>query len=313
MLKKNSTERVEESPPCTCVGGLLGIVPFPGLCHSISMANLKDFYFQTYGPESAAKKWVFVHGLMGAGQNWRKVIGQLEKTDQCLAYDQRGHGRSFQPPSGYAPKDYTEDLKFLTDQLGWDQFILVGHSMGGRTAFHFASTYPEKVSHLIIEDIGPEENPRAHEYFEKLLGVVPEFFPSRSAAKEFFQTEFLKKAQTKDKIEAVANFLYTNIIELEDGRATFRFNRENIIETVKLGRSHALWENIARLKMPTLWIRGENSLELSIENFNKIGEINPQIQRVTIPRSGHWVHIDQPQLFHEAICHFIEQHPRKGF
>ncbi len=277
------------------------------------MRDLKDFFYQVYGPDFATLNWIFVHGLMGAGQNWRKIISQLEKTDRCLTYDQRGHGRSFKPEAGYSPEDYTADLHFLTESLGWTKFILVGHSMGGRTAFHFASTYPEKVSHLIIEDIGPEAHPRAHEYFEKLLGVVPDFFESRAAAKDFFEREFPLKAQTKDKIKAVANFLYTNIIELEDGRATFRFRRENIIETVKKGRSHALWDHIARLNMPTLWIRGQNSLELSEAHFQKISEINPRIERVTIPHSGHWVHVDQPQLFHEAICRFIQHSDCKAF
>ncbi len=278
------------------------------MCDLAEMPTLNDFFYQTYGPEDG-RKWVFVHGLMGAGQNWRKVVAGLEKTERCLVYDQRGHGRSFKPEEGYTPDDYSSDLKFLTDELGWDKFVLVGHSMGGRTAFHFASKFPEKVSHLIIEDIGPEENLKAHEYFENLLGVVPEVFPSREDAKAFFQTEFRQKAYTKDKMEAVANFLYTNIIELMDGKATLRFQRKNIIDTVRWGRSHALWENIARLKMPTLWIRGEHSLELSAENFEKIGAVNPGIERITIPGAGHWVHIDQPQLFYQAICQFVEQYP----
>lgn len=270
------------------------------------MLQLTDFFYQTYGPE-AGRKWVFVHGLMGAGQNWRKIISSLEGTERCLAFDQRGHGRSFKPSDGYSPDDYSKDLNFLTDALGWDKFVLVGHSMGGRTAFHFASQYPEKVSHLIIEDIGPEANPIAHEYFENLLGVVPEFFTSREEAKVFFKTEFLQKAQTKDKVEVIGQFFYTNIIELPDGRATFRFPRAAIIETVRQGRSHGLWDNLKKLSMPTLWIRGEQSKELSVENFQKITTVNPEIQTITIPDSGHWVHIDQPEAFKTAVCQFVEQ------
>jgi esterase len=275
---------------------------------SLGMSVLEQIHHQIYGPETGYKgRLVFVHGLMGAGQNWRKIIHFFEKDYQCLAYDQRGHGRSFKPEQGYSPVDYAADLNELTMALGWSKFILIGHSMGGRTAFQFASHYAEKVEKLVIEDIGPEQQDGAEKYFEQLLGVVPDVFLSREEAKKFFIGEFLRLAKTREKVEVIAQFLYTNVIDLEDGRATLRFRKQNIIETVRLGRADHLWNEIKGLSMPTLWVRGEHSQELSQENFQRILSLNDRIHGSVIPGAGHWIHVEQPVKFCEELKGFIEQ------
>ncbi len=272
------------------------------------MSILENIHHQIYGPTTGyAARLVFVHGPMGAGQNCREIVHFFEKTHQCLTYDQRGHGRSYKPESGYAPDDYTQDLYELSLALGWDKFVLVGHSMGGRTAFHFASQHPEFVEKLVIEDIGPEQQDGAEKYYEKMLGVVPDVFASRDEAKKFFQGTFQQKFQTREKADVIAQFLYTNIIDLEDGSATFRFRKQNIIDTVRLGRSGSLWSEIQMLQMPTLWMRGENSRELSQENYEKILSLNPNVRGTLIPQAGHWVHVEQPKRFCEELKVFMDE------
>lgn len=119
------------------------------------MGHLQQFHYKITGPPSG-RPWVFLHGLMGYLHNWASVIRSLDATEKCLTYDQRGHGQSFKPAQGYAAKDYAEDLKLIIDELGFKKIILVGHSMGGRNALHFASAYPERIEKLVIEDIGPK-------------------------------------------------------------------------------------------------------------------------------------------------------------
>ena len=267
------------------------------------MSHLNSFHHQLTGPENG-RRWVFIHGLMGYGANWRKIASALEGTERVLTYDQRGHGRSIKPDSGYAPEDYAEDLRLLIDELGWDQFILVGHSMGGRNATHFAFRHPEKVTKLIVEDIGMESAPNAVEYYEKLLGAVPTPFANRAEARKFFNGEFQKIAVARDRLEVLAQFFYANIEDRPDGTADWRFSKKGVLETVIEGRSEDRWNEVQSLKMPTLWIRGGDSKELTSENYQKILESNPLISGVEIPDAGHWVHFDQPALFIETIQKF---------
>ncbi|UXR64211.1 alpha/beta hydrolase [Bdellovibrio bacteriovorus] len=268
------------------------------------MSYLNNFYHHLYGPEDG-RKWVFVHGLMGYGQNWRKIIQGLETTERCLAYDQRGHGRSFQPAEGYSPEDYADDLKMIVDELGWDQFVLVGHSMGGRNVLNFASRFPECVSKLVIEDIGPEANPQAHEYYEYLLNLVPAPFATREEAKRYFFEDFVKTAKTRENIQVMANYFYSNMTEQPNGTVDWRFSKNGIIDSVRLGRTDERWDEVKSLKMPTLLVRGANSKELSQENYDKMLTSNPMIKGVVIPGAGHWVHSDQPQAFTEALKMFV--------
>jgi esterase len=268
------------------------------------MSYLEQFYHLLYGPE-AGRKWVFVHGLMGYAQNWRKIISAFEPTERCLAYDQRGHGRSIKPENSYAPKDYADDLFHILSELGWKQIVLVGHSMGGRNVLNFANRYPDLISHLVIEDIGPDGNPHAHEYYENLLNMVPTPFENRQAAKDYFFGEFKRTAKTRENIQVMANYFYANVEEKADSSVDWRFSKKAMIDSVRLGRSGDVWNEIQGLKVPTLYVRGELSKELSRENFEKVLASNPMIKGVEIPSAGHWVHSDQPQAFIGALKQFV--------
>lgn len=268
------------------------------------MSYLDLFHYQITGPENG-RRWVFVHGLMGYLNNWRKIASGLEATERIFVFDQRGHGRSLKPATGYTTEDYSEDLYRLTEDLGWDRFILVGHSMGGRNAMNFAYRYPEKVTHLVVEDIGPEAAKNAGTYYEDLLGIVPTPFANRQEAKEFFQTEFLARAKTRDKAAVLAQFLYANLEEKPNGTMDWRFSKSGILESVMQGNPHDRWREVESLRMPTLWIRGENSQDLSHESFEKILRSNQMIRGVEIPGAGHWVHSDQPGLFLLALQEFV--------
>ena len=140
-------------------------------------------------------------------------------------YDQRGHGRSFQPSEGYSPEHYADDLKKMVDELGWKKFVLVGHSMGGRNVLNFAARHPDYISHLVIEDIGPEANPQAHEYYEYLLNLVPTPFATRAEAKKYFFEDFVNTAKTRENIQVMANYFYSNMAEQATNRGLAFFEK----------------------------------------------------------------------------------------
>ncbi len=266
------------------------------------MSILDDINYTITGPENG-RRWAFVHGLMGFLNNWQKITNGLSATECCLTYDQRGHGKSFQPATGYTPEDYAQDLKDLTDALGWDRFILVGHSMGGRNVVAFASMFPEKVEKLIVEDIGPESSNTATDYYQKLLDAVPTPFESREAARDFFKIEFPTKVATREPASVLAGFLFANLAD-KGGKWDWKFSKQGILETVRVGRLKDRWIDIESLKMPTLWIRGENSRELRPEIYQRILASNQMIRGVEIAGAGHWIHSEKPAEFSQAIKNF---------
>lgn len=272
------------------------------------MNYLHNFNHQILG-QARRGRLVFLHGLMGSVANWRKIITAFSDDFEILLFDQRGHGRSIQPPvemgQGYRPEDYAEDLRQILDDLQWNSIHLVGHSMGGRNALNFAHRFPQRVIKLVIEDIGPDANAKAIAYIHHLLKLVPTPFANKKAARQFFLEEFARLIPNDPQKDVLAQYFYTNIEEKPDGTADWRFFKAGILASVDQGRSRDRWEEVAGLKMPTLVIRGQNSVELSPEIFERMVKSNPLLEGVEIPDSGHWVHFDQPQAFMDSVRSFL--------
>lgn len=267
------------------------------------MSYLSNFHHQITGPEKG-RKWVFLHGLMGYAQNWRKITASLESTERILAYDQRGHGRSFKPETGYAPEDYAEDLNKITNELGWDRFILVGHSMGARNAMSFTHRYPEKVEKLVIEDMGPELNGASFDYYKTLIENIPTPFKDRDAAKNFFQDRFPQMMEFNEPAPVLSSFLYANLLTNSDGSMDWRFSKAGVLESVRQGHLKERWADVASFRCPTLLIRGGQSRILTHEVFEKMLAINPLIQGIEVPGAGHWIHSDNAPEFLRLITDF---------
>lgn len=264
---------------------------------------------------SPVKRWVFLHGLMGYGLNWRRIAVSISAGHQVLIFDQRGHGKSFQPSHGFAPSDFAGDLFQIVSELAWERFFLVGHSMGGRNAVSFAARWPEKVEKLVIEDIGPDGRPEAVQYFQELFASIPTPFPTKRRAKDFFMNEFQssKFGQRFGASETLGQYLYSNLTDgtaLPDGTSApvdWRFSPKAILEIVIQGRATDQWDEFRSLTMPTLLVRGETSQDLDKDTFLRASVSNPNIRGVEIPNAGHWVHYDQADRFIEELRKFSEE------
>jgi esterase len=269
------------------------------------MSYLSNFHYQITGPEQApeaAPKLIFLHGVMGYSANWRRIAKAFENKYQILVYDQRGHGRSFQPATGYRTEDYAGDLEKIIDELGWDKVNLVGHSMGGRVAFHFAAHNPQRVTHLVIEDIGPSMHPTGASLVLRMLDATPVPFPDKRAAKHWFDTTFLELFKDERQKEGLAAYLYANLTENENKQAVWRFYEPGIRASIEDGRAIERWDEIRALTMPTTLIHGEFSRDLPRELFEEVLAANPLIRGVEIAGAGHWVHSDKPEVFIEAVA-----------
>jgi pimeloyl-ACP methyl ester carboxylesterase len=93
---------------------------------------------------------VFLHYWGGTSRTWRKVTAELEGQFKTVAYDARGWGKSDKTLAGYKLADLADEALPLVKALGIKQYVLVGHSMGGKVAQLAASQRPEWLSGLIL-------------------------------------------------------------------------------------------------------------------------------------------------------------------
>ncbi len=253
--------------------------------------------------EKANPKLVFLHGLMGFGSNWKTMARHLESQYQILLYDQRGHGRSAQPSTGYGIEDYVSDLEGILTELGWGEVVLVGHSMGARVAAGFAEKYPQKVRQLILVDMGPVSDIASMISVEEKIKMVPVPFASRDEARAFFDGPFLQKF----KNETVKQFFYANLDSNDSGEMSWRFYLPGVLETLWQSRTSTQWTAYQNFSMPTLLIRGQKSQDFSQELFDEVVAKNPQITGVVVEGAGHWVHVEKPNELLQIFEDFLKK------
>jgi len=248
---------------------------------------------------------VFLHGLMGFGLNWKKIARLMPENCVSFLFDQRGHGKSIKPQGNYHPQDFAEDLELIRQDLGWDSFILVGHSMGGRNALWYAHLYPDRVEKLVIEDIGPEAKPQAIEFYSSLINSIPTPFGTKLLAKQWLLNDFIQTPYGRSGGQTLGQYLYANISEAANGSADWRFSKSAILESIQMGRAQDHWWVWDSLPMAILLIRGSQSQDLSQFTYEEMLRRQPQAKGVVIDDSGHWVHFDQPNEFVRCLVDFV--------
>ncbi|MEI6107577.1 MAG: alpha/beta fold hydrolase, partial [Opitutae bacterium] len=97
-----------------------------------------------------------LHGLLGSSRNWQTVGRDLAKQFHVFALDARNHGRS--PHAAVMNYDVMmTDIIHWMDDHNLAQAVVVGHSMGGKTAMRLACRHPERVARLVVVDIAPKD------------------------------------------------------------------------------------------------------------------------------------------------------------
>lgn len=241
--------------------------------------------------------FVILHGFLGMSDNWKTLGGQFsEQGFQVHLVDQRNHGRSFHDDV-FNYEVLAEDLKAYCKYHNLEDIILLGHSMGGKTAMLFATLYPELVSKLLVADISPRFYPIHHDAILNGLSALNfDEVKSRGQADKVL-SDYVPDFGTRQ-------FLLKNLYWIEKGKLALRINLEILKNEVgEIGES---LPSYARFEKDTLFLRGDRSEYIGIEDERLIANHFPIAEIVTISNAGHWLHAENPKAFYEAVIRFIE-------
>lgn len=242
------------------------------------------------------KPFVILHGFLGMGDNWKTLGMQFsEQGFQVHMVDQRNHGHSFHHHD-FSYEVLVEDLKRYCDVNKIEQMVLLGHSMGGKTAMLFATKYPEMVSKLIVADISPRFYPVHHDTILKGLSAL--------------NFDEVKSRGQADKVLAgyisdlgTRQFLLKNLYWIEKGRLALRMNidvlKEEVAEVGEPLPSYATFGG------DTLFLRGDRSEYIGVDDEPIIKRHFPKAYIQTIANAGHWLHAENPTDFYDAVMTFV--------
>ena len=255
---------------------------------------------------------IILHGLYGLSDNWLSFARKFSENFTVYLVDQRNHGRSpHSPDHSYALM--SADLVELMNSEHIEKAYLMGHSMGGKTAMHFAAMWPDKLLGLIVVDIAPAGYATTTEYSPQAithLNIV-------NTLQSIDLKQFTSRTEISDELAktipntAIRQFLMKNIHREHDGSFRWKLNVDAISKSLPammgpVGLDKILPDRSIR-EFPILFIRGGRSNYLLPEHYPEIKKYFPGAEIETIPGAGHWVHADQPEKFLTIVLQFLNQ------
>lgn len=246
----------------------------------------------------AGKPLLILHGFLGMSDNWKSLGNQFSANGfQVHLIDQRNHGKSFHSED-FDYEYLSEDILQYIKDKEIEKSIVIGHSMGGKTAMQFACSHPSKVEKLIIADIAPKYYPPHHQ--EIISGLLQlnfaEITTRTQADKELSQylTDF-----------GIRQFLLKNLYWVQKGKLAFRFNLQ-----VLKNKMEEIGENISSIDTylgETLFLRGDRSEYILNNDFDTIKRHFPNATIDTISNAGHWLHAENPKEFFNKTITFLNR------
>ncbi|MDG2280613.1 MAG: alpha/beta fold hydrolase [Flavicella sp.] len=246
--------------------------------------------------QGAGTPLIILHGYFGMGDNWKSHANKLSDDYQVHLVDQRNHGRSFHSDD-FDYELLVEDLEAYFEFHNIENAIVLGHSMGGKTAMLFAVTFPEKVQKLIVADIAPKNYPPHHHQILEALDAVD--FSKITLRTEV--DEVLK--QYIDEV-GVRQFLLKNVYRKTKEELDFRFNLESLTENNN--EVGAPLPAFTEYDGEVLFLRGANSGYIADSDTALIEAHFSKAKIVTIANAGHWLHAENPVDFMNALQDFLK-------
>lgn len=236
-----------------------------------------------YKKSGSGRPIIILHGLFGMLDNWQRIANELSSDFQVWLVDQRNHGRS--PHDEVHTYDaMADDLQELITTEGIEAPIIVGHSMGGKTAMRFAQKFPESTAGIVVVDMGIRQYPIHHDTIvEGLKSIQVESLQSRAEADEQLEKHIPEFG--------VRQFLLKNLNRKKDGSYEWRFNLP-VLEKELANIVSGLPGESSQVK--SLFITGSRSGYVKDDDIPEIQTVFPN-SRFEKLEAGHWIHAEKPE------------------
>ena len=239
---------------------------------------------------------VVLHGLFGSGRNWQGIARQLSGWRAIVA-DARNHGASpWADDMSYAAM--ADDVFELIDTLALDRPVLLGHSMGGKTAMTAALMRPGAIRALIAADIAPVAYLHSHLSLVHAMQSVDLTQLRRRADADAALTEAAPEPAMRD-------FLLQNLV-FDGGQARWRINLVALAANMAALTGWSLPRGAGVYDSPSLFVHGGKSSYVTAAHHRDIRRLFPKASIVTIDGAGHWIHADRPGEFLAAAESFLK-------
>lgn len=263
---------------------------------------------------------ILLHGFPEFWYSWRHQLPVLGAHYHAVAPDMRGFNLSDKPTriSDYRIEHLVDDVLGLIKHFGKWQAVIIAHDWGAGVAWAVAQKHPSAVSRLAALQVPLPAAWRENMTFAQLRRSWYMFFFQLPAVPEWWASanDFARVAEMYRKTSVRPGAFSDEDIKvykeaLRQPRAltsAINYYRANVFRSLFRGRVETAGDSNARIRVPTLFIYGEQDMAVIPSTVRNLGRfIDSPYREVRIPDSGHWVQNEAATEVNNALLEFVNE------
>lgn len=262
---------------------------------------------RAWGPETGLPV-LALHGWLDNAASFDHLAPLLPEL-RLIALDLPGHGLSNHRPPGvhYHFIDFIPDVIAAAEQLGWQRFALLGHSLGAGIASFVAAVIPQRISHLaLIEGLGPlsgkaDESPAVlAKSMRQRTALASKDLPIYPSLEDAIKARF----ETGNLSWQTAATLAIRGSQSVPGGISWRSDPQLTLTSPIYLTEEQVLAFMNQIKAPTQLILGESGYlvkrELMAERYARIAQLE-----ITVLSGGHHLHLEDPAATARVLASFF--------
>lgn len=275
--------------------------------HSVEIGGTAVNYVDI-GSGDAGPPIVFVHGLGGAWQNWLENIPRAAEERRVLALDLPGFGHSEMPRGEISVPAYGRCVEEFCDQLGLEQIVLVGNSMGGFVAAETTIQFPSRVERLALVSAAglsiTNLMRRPAQTWGRVAAVLGSYGAVNSRAAitrpviRHLSLGFVMRHPTRLRADLCWEQVHAA------GTPGFRPALDALLD-------YDFRDRLDEISCPTLIVWGTEDMLVPVKDADEYERIIPNARKILMKDTGHVPMLERPTKFNDCLMEFLAE-PREA-
>lgn len=256
---------------------------------------------------------VLLHGLSGTIEDWSETLPALSDSRRVIAIDLLGSGQTSKPSDcTYAPQIMRDHVLNVLDALSLDVVDINGWSLGGRIAIDLAYAAPHRVHRLVLTAPAGIGADTMIDLSASASAILEQAITRPSASGMRILSNAFHSGNTNRLMRFTARrmslFAGTASRKAFIGQLRSFVGPKGFLEAPR----QDLLAKLPMIQTPTLAVWGRNDNFSPFAHAQTLVDLMPQCTLRVVERCGHAPQIEWPDIYTNALIHFLDQNPADG-
>ena len=267
-----------------------------------------NVHFRDEGNKQDSIPLIFIHGTSSSLLTWDSVVDQLKDKHRIIRMDLPAFGLTGPNPiKDYSFDFYTQFIDSFLQKLQVNKCIVIGNSLGGGIAWHYALAFPKKVAKLVLVDASGFSNLKKS---KGAIGFKIAQTPVLNQIVKFVTPRFLVKKSLED-VYADDSRISDSLVDIYFDMTLREGNRSALIDRMRFGFQNDSAKIVA-IKTPTLIIWGDADQLIPVEQAYLFQKAIPNSQLSVFKSVGHVPMEESPKQFSAVLSQYLNQPSSKS-